>query len=179
MLTSYANAGYLEAAIEPDVRINSEVHRALIDFQIKEGPQFSIDTVRIEGNQITRENVIERELQFSLGEVVKRSELLESQRQLYLTGLFQSVFIRPVAAVSDEFQKKDVLIELKEYESIEFNASLGYGTVEKARAKAGIYFNNIFGTARRFGITPRISFISSSTTPCLFNVSVPSRSRAS
>ena len=44
-------------------------------------------------------------------------------------------------------------------ESIEFNVSLGYGTVEKTRAKAGIYFNNIFGTARKFGITPRISFV--------------------
>lgn len=159
MLTSYANAGYLDAEIEPEVRVNTETHRALIDFHIEEGPQFYIASIRIDGNLITREDVIRRELEFFPGDIVKRSALLESQRQLYLTGLFQSVFIRPVPVTSEVFPRQDVLIELKENESIEFNASLGYGTLEKARAKIGIYFNNIFGTARRFGITPRVSFI--------------------
>lgn len=159
MLTSYANSGYLEVELEPDIRINAEIHRALIDFQIKEGPQFTIDDIRIEGNEVTQENVIRRELLFLNDDVVRHSQLLDSQRQLYLTGLFQSVFTRTVPSASGAHAKKDVLVELKENESVELSVSLGYGTVEKARAKVGIYFSNIFGTARKFGITPRISFI--------------------
>lgn len=159
MLTYYANNGYLDAEILPDIRINTESHLALIDFQITEGIQFSIGDIKILSAETTRLRVIQRELKFASGDIVTHVKLLESQRALYLTGLFESVFIRPIESVSGDSTKKDILIELKENDSIELNASLGYGTVEKARAKLGLYHNNIFGTGRKFGLVPRVSFI--------------------
>ncbi len=160
VLTLYANSGYLEAEVNPDIHINSETHRALIDFVIQEKTQFSVGQIRLEGLKKTRPHVVERELLFSPGDVVRYSRLLESQRRLYLTGLFQSVFIRPQIASSGDSAKKDILIELQENESLEFNIAAGYGSVEKARGRIEIFNTNLAGTALKAGLTTKISFIS-------------------
>lgn len=162
LLTLYANQGYLEAEVVPDVRVNPETHRALIDFVIRERQQFTIAEIRMDGLKKTKPQVIRRELLFRPGEVIRYSRLLESQRRLYLTGLFGSVFVRPQAAVSGDSTKKDILIELQESESIEFNVAAGYGSVEKARGRIEFFNTNWEGTARKFGLATKASFISRS-----------------
>jgi outer membrane protein insertion porin family len=159
LLTLYANNGYLEAEVVPDVRINSETHRALIDFIIRERNQFTIDEIRFDGLKKTKPKIVRRELLFRPGEVIQYSRLLESQRRLYLTGLFASVFVRPQVAASDDSSKKDILIELQENESIEFNVAAGYGSVEKARGRIEIFNTNWRGTARKLGLATKASFI--------------------
>jgi len=162
LLTLYANSGYLEAEVKPDIRINSETHRALVDFIIQEKIQFSIDKIRLEGLKKTSSRVVNRELLFRPGEVVKYSRLLESQRRLYLTGLFKSAFIRPQPADSQDSTKKDILIQLQESESIEFNVAAGYGSVEKARGRIEVFNTNLAGTALKAGLSAKASFISRS-----------------
>jgi outer membrane protein insertion porin family len=159
LLTLYANHGYLEAEVKPDVRINAEAHRALIDFNIDEKDQFAIAQVRMEGLKKTRPRVVKRELLFRPGEVIRYSRLLESQRRLYLTGLFQGVFIRPQPPASGDSAKKDILIELQENEFTEFNVAAGYGSVEKIRGRIEVFNSNLAGSALKAGLTLRASFI--------------------
>ncbi|NIM97358.1 MAG: outer membrane protein assembly factor BamA [candidate division Zixibacteria bacterium] len=159
LLTQYANNGYLEAEVKPDVRINAETHRALIDFNIDEKDRFAIAEVRMEGLNKTRPRVVKRELLFRPGQVIRYSRLLESQRRLYLTGLFQSVFIRPQPPASGDSAKKDILIELQESDFTEFNVAAGYGSVEKVRGRIEVFNSNLAGTALKAGLTLRASFI--------------------
>ncbi len=162
LLTLYADSGYLEAEVVPDVPIDPETHRALIDFIIREKNQFTIAEIRMDGLKKTKPQVVRRELLFHTGEVIKYSHLLESQRRLYLTGLFGSVFVRPQAAASGDSTKKDILVELQESESIEFNVAAGYGSVEKARGRIEFFNTNWKGNARKFGLATKASFISRS-----------------
>jgi outer membrane protein insertion porin family len=159
LLTLYANSGYLEAEARPDIHINSETDRALIDFAIEERTQFTISGIRLEGAKKTRPEVIKRELLFRTGEVVNYSRLLESQRRLYLTGLFQSVFIRPHPPLDGDSVTKDVFVELKESEPLEFNIAVGYGSVEKGRARVEVFNTNLLGTARKAGLATKMSFV--------------------
>ncbi|MBN2287831.1 MAG: BamA/TamA family outer membrane protein, partial [Candidatus Glassbacteria bacterium] len=87
------------------------------------------------------------------------SKLLESQRKIYLTGLFQSVFIRPQPSARGDSTQKDILVELKENMSGEFNVALGYGSIEKAIGRLEVYNNNLGGTARKLGFNAEMSFI--------------------
>jgi outer membrane protein insertion porin family len=162
LLTLYANNGYLEAEVVLDIRINSETHRALIDFIIQERNQFTVAEIRFDGLKKTKPKVVRRELLFHPGEVIQYSRLLESQRRLYLTGLFGSVFVRPQAAASGDSTRKDILIELQENESIEFNVAAGYGSVEKVRGRIEFFNTNWDGTARKFGLATKASFINRS-----------------
>jgi outer membrane protein insertion porin family len=159
LLTLYANNGYLEAQVKPDIRIKAEAHRALVDFNIDEKDRFAIAQIRMEGLNKTRPRVVKRELLFRPGEVIRYSRLLESQRRLYLTGLFQSVFIRPQPPASGDSAKKDILIELQENEFTEFNVAAGYGSVEKVRGRIEVFNSNLAGIALKAGLTLRASFI--------------------
>ncbi len=159
LLRFYADHGYLEADIDPEVRINSETHLAMLDFMIREGHRFTVGNIMLDGIEKTSPNVILRELQFQKGDVLDYSRLLETQRRIYMTGLFQSAYVRPVSAEDGDSTKKDIRIELKENPSIELNVSAGYGTVDRLRGKVEVFNKNIWGSARKVGFVTTMSFI--------------------
>jgi outer membrane protein insertion porin family len=162
LLSFYADNGYLNAEVKPDIELNKEKNSAIINLHIIENKRFTIDQIKINGLQKTHENIVQRELKFHKNEIVNYTKLLKSQRKLYLTGLFQSVFIHPIEPVKKDSSKKDILIELKENYSGEFNISAGFGSIDKIRGKGEVYNNNINGTARKIGCTGKISFITRS-----------------
>jgi len=159
LLKFFANHGYLDAEVTPEIRIDSSAHLASIDYVIKEESQFFIDSTIVQGLKKTRMRVVMRELEFKSGGVVNYSRLLDSQRKLYLTGLFQSVYVKPVTAKSGKLGMKDILIELKEGKSREYSFSLGYGTVERARTGIGLFNTNWRGTAQKIGLSVKLSFV--------------------
>jgi len=164
ILTMYADNGYLETEIETAVRTSDETHRAIIDFSIREKRQFSVADIQLKGLEKTKNKIVRRELLFKPGEVIKYSKLLESQRTLYLTGLFESVFIRPHDHLNQtqsprDSSLKDILVELKEKDYGEFNISFGYGTLDKVRGQAEVFYTNLAGTGRKVGFGVRASFI--------------------
>ncbi|MCB2200913.1 outer membrane protein assembly factor BamA [bacterium] len=159
ILRMYADRGYLDATVEPDVRVDSVAHLALIDFNIHEAKQYTIGEIRFEGNEITRHNVVRRELRFKSGQTVVYSKLLQTQRNLYLTGLFQSVFVRPVVPQSQDSTLKDVVVEVRENLPKEFSVAAGYGSLERLRGKLELFNTNLAGTARKIGMTGRLSLI--------------------
>jgi len=159
ILSRYAENGFIDASVTPEVKINSETHYAMVDFMIKERYRSVVDSIEITGRDRTRRKVITRELRFRSGEFVRYSRLFDSQRRLYLTGLFESVFIRAVANAEADSTKKNILIEIKEKKSSEFAVSLGYGSIEKARLRLELNTDNLKGTARKTGIAFEFNFI--------------------
>jgi outer membrane protein insertion porin family len=159
ILSRYAENGFIDASVTPEVKINSESHLAMVDFLIKEKYRSAVDSVVITGIEKTRRNVAKRELRFRPGEYIKYSRLLDSQRNLYLTGLFESVFIRAIPNAENDSTKKNILIEIKEKKSSEFAFSLGYASIEKVRGRIELSTDNLKGTARKTGIALEANFI--------------------
>jgi outer membrane protein insertion porin family len=159
ILSGYAENGFIDASVTPEVKINSESHLAIVDFLIKEKYRPLIDSIVITGIEKTRRHVVMRELQFLPGEYIKYSRLLDSQRKLYLTGLFESVFIRAIPSAGNDSTKRNILIEIKEKKSSEFGFSLGYGSIEKIRGRIELNTDNLKGTARKTGLAVEANFI--------------------
>ncbi|MEW5924804.1 MAG: outer membrane protein assembly factor BamA [Candidatus Zixiibacteriota bacterium] len=159
MISLYAEQGYLDATIKPEIRLNNEAHLAMIDFAVTEKVPAKISSIKIEGLKKTHANIVTRELLFEEGDVIKYSALLKSQRRLYMTGLFESVFIRPVAISDYDASEKDILVDLHESMSSEFNTSIGFGSVDKVRGRIEILTTNLAGTARKAGGALSGSFI--------------------
>jgi outer membrane protein insertion porin family len=159
MLSLYAERGYLDAAVTPSIKIDTGTHLAMIDFTITERYQAHIDSVRMTGLVKTHRNVVTRELPFKPGEIVHYSTLLESQRRLYQTGLFESVFIRPVPGTTGDSTGRDILVDLKEKLNSEFNLAVGYGSIDKLRGSIELFTRNLAGTGRQLGGTVSGSFI--------------------
>ncbi|MBD3168051.1 MAG: outer membrane protein assembly factor BamA [candidate division Zixibacteria bacterium] len=159
IVSMYADSGYLEASIKPDTRINDVTRTAIVDLQVEENQQSVIESITFEGSKLTKTHVIRKELLFEEGEVVNYSDLMKSQRDLYLTGLFKSVFIRPRPTPDSAAGKKDILIELNEVLPHELGLTVGYGSIDKLRGKVELLTNNWMGTARKLGLTASASFV--------------------
>jgi len=159
LLRLYADHGYLEAEVVPEARIDSAEHQAILDFHIREELKYRVGNIILKGLEKTKPSVVHQELQFKPGEVLNYSHLLKSQRLLYLTGLFQSVFIHPIPAENEDSVRKDIQIDIKENPSIELNASVGYGSVERLRGRIEVNNRNLSGSARKIGLTLNVSFI--------------------
>lgn len=159
ILSRYAERGYLDAAVKPDVKIDSEQHLATVDLIITEHRQARVGTISLEGIRRSRPGVIMRELMFREGDIIRYSRLVESQRRLYLTGLFESVFIRPQPTPGTDSTTKDIVIDVKEKLSSEFNVAVGFGSIEKVRGRIEVLTRNLAGTARQLGGSLRASFI--------------------
>ena len=164
LLSLYAEHGYLDATITPNVQINDSMHLAIIEFVCNEGASNKVESIDITGAEKTKKYVIERELSFKVSDTIRYSQLLNSQRRLYLTGLFSSVFVRPIPFDSTNNGVRKILIEIKEKPSSELSFSLGYGTVEKVRGRIEYNSSNLAGTARKAGAGIEANFIKQALT---------------
>lgn len=174
ILDFYSNHGFLDARVQTEVKVLADSQQAFVNFIIREGPQYRIADIQINSLVFTNPQVVTRELTFKKGEVVDYSRLLNSQRQLYLTGLFQSVFISLKQVSAQDSTQKLVLIDIREKSPAQFNVSGGYGSIEKFRVKSELYNDNISGTARKAGVALKYSSLyqgveTSFTEPWTFN----------
>jgi outer membrane protein insertion porin family len=159
LLRSYAEQGYLDALIDAEIKTNPESHRAIVNFQIIENQCSRLHEVRLSGNQKTRSGVLFRELKIDSGKIIRYSRLIDSQKKLYLTGLFQSVIVHPAPQDSLHPEMRDILIDVQEQPYHEFITSAGFGSEDKLRSKIEFSHKNLNGTARKVGFQAWLSFI--------------------
>jgi len=159
LLRKYAQAGFIGADVRPDIFVDSTAHLAMIRFKIQEGHRCRIDSIAIHGLRRTRESVVRRECQFQTGDWIQYSRLLATQRNLYLTGLFRSVYVRPGGVHGDDSSLVSVHIEIQENDAAEFLVAGGYGSLDKLRGRAEFNHQNLQGTARKLGLKLQVSFI--------------------
>ncbi|MFC1619907.1 outer membrane protein assembly factor BamA [Candidatus Neomarinimicrobiota bacterium] len=159
LLRYYAEHGYLEAVIQPDITRQMDEHLTVVHYDIRENQQFRIHEIHMEGLQTSRQRIVNRELQFKTGDIISYLQLLQSQKRLYLTGLFKSVFITPKSSASGDLTTKDILIEVEENMPKEFNASIGYRTVERLLGKVELSNANIGGWGLKSSVRAHISIV--------------------
>jgi outer membrane protein insertion porin family len=120
----YREIGYVDAEVRQTVKFTPEVDENLVVMTIdmKEGRQFRIGRIDIQGNEITKDKVVRRvldEYDFTPGELydAKRAPkegngLLEKYSQRAASA--NQVMIRPVAPESGDPNTKDVRVDLEE-----------------------------------------------------------------
>ncbi len=153
ILSAYANIGHPLARVEVldlgfDERgfVNLRLH-------ISEGKVLKIDQIRIEGNKLTKEDFIVREMRIKKGEIYREAKFDQVRKRLVKIGLFESVE-EPEIFISDT--ASGILIKVKEGKMNLFDGIIGY--VPKGENSRGyftgyinILLKNLFGTGRRFG----------------------------
>lgn len=93
--TYFTNHGYLRVSVESTTTPGPEKQGMNVSYQIAPGPQEQVNQIYLMGNRHTRDGTVRRELQFSPGQPVSQSRLLDSQRRLYDLGIFNQVTINP------------------------------------------------------------------------------------
>jgi outer membrane protein insertion porin family len=122
----YMDDGYLFFQITP-VEITVEDDSVDLEIRIYEGPQATINEVRIYGNTKTKEHVIRRELRTVPGNKFSRSDLIRSQREIAALGYFdpQQMDVRPIP--NPEKGTVDIEYHVVEKSSDQLELSAGWG----------------------------------------------------
>lgn len=149
----YREQGYIEMMLlnerEDLVTYDETNTKASLHFNIFEGPQVRVASIVLEGNDFTKDYVIQKELEFSPGTLVTPSKVEESIARLQRTGFFSSVEIRTVEEKTN-VANRTVLVKVTEREPGLFTLGAG-ATNERTltlRGYTGIAYRNLWGTGR-------------------------------
>ncbi len=137
----YMDDGYLFFRVEP---IETRVYNDTIDYEIRlsEGPQATIRTVNITGNDKTKEYVIRRELRTVPGEKFSRTDMIRSIRELSALNYFNPEKINPNPVPNPDDGTVDINYSLEEKSSDQLELSAGWGGLIGLTGTLGITFNN-------------------------------------
>lgn len=124
----YMDDGYLFFNVTP---VEQRIENDSVDLLMKvyEGPQATINEVRIIGNTKTNENVIRREIRIMPGNKFSRSDLIRSQRELSNLGYFDPEQLEVIPIPNPETGTVDIEFRVVEKPSDQLELSAGWGGV--------------------------------------------------
>jgi outer membrane protein assembly complex protein YaeT len=142
--TDYDAEGFPDASVSWWLEPAGNVARAV--FEIREGSQPKVGRIHIEGNLLTRSDVIRREIPIREGDPFRLVDLTESQRRIRELGLFRSVIVRGERSAQEEVGSRDVLVRVEEKLNLDLAIGLGFDNEEGARGSFSIGNRNIRGS---------------------------------
>jgi outer membrane protein insertion porin family len=153
---AYGDQAYAFANFIPDLNIDDENHTVGITYYIQKGPKVKIDEIIVKGNDVTRDKVVRRELQFVENSFYSKSAIEESKARLMRTGFFENVNISTPR--SDENDKVNVVIEVTERKNTgTFSINAGFSTLESFVFGGSISKENFFGLGINGSLNAQIS----------------------
>jgi outer membrane protein insertion porin family len=143
--SKYFDRGYLAVSIRESVELSD--YRASVYFDVSPGTQIKINNIEISGNVLSKDKVIEKEIAFDSGDICRLSKLVETQRNLYETGLFTVVDINP-ENLDPLDRTVDIYIRVRERKARYIEGGFGVGNILGSRIFAGWGTRNLIGTGR-------------------------------
>ena len=122
----YMDNGYLFFRAIP-VEVGVEGDSIDIEIRITEGKQARIRNVWIEGNTVTNDKIIMRELHTRPGDLFSRDALLRSHRELVTLGYFKEESIKPEPRPNEKDGTVDIVYSVEEGNTSQLNLQGGYG----------------------------------------------------
>ncbi|MGH7443608.1 MAG: POTRA domain-containing protein, partial [Longimicrobiales bacterium] len=148
--------GHAYAQVLRNYAVDTLLNSATASIEAVPGPRVVVDTIIVRGVDHLGENEARRQLTFREGDVLRRSLLLESQRNLYSLELvqFASVSVAPdsLQRVPVDSTRATVLLSVAEAPVRQVDAALGYGDVECGRAEVRWVNRSFGGGARRLAL---------------------------
>jgi len=134
--------GFMYARVEPNQLFEGDSLELV--FKVDPGNAVRVNKIIIEGNETTLEKVIRRELVIHPGDILRRSLIERSHREVFNLGYFEDVQIG--SRVANEDGDLDLIFRIKEKQSGIANVGAGYseefgltGFVEFAHNNVGFY----------------------------------------
>lgn len=136
----YMDNGYLFFRATP-VEVAVENDSIDIEIRIVEDKQARIRNVSIEGNTITNDKVIMRELRTRPGDLFSREAMMRSYRELLALRFFEEQSVKPEPRPNAKDGTVDIVYHVKEGSTSQLNLQGGYGS-GMFIGQIGIQLNN-------------------------------------
>jgi len=147
LFNKFFEHGYLASTIAHAVSVESTAVR--IEWTLTPGEPISVDNIRVAGNREVKEKYVRRELTFKRGEPFATKKVLESTQNLYDTGCFTSVEIKPESLRVGE-RLVDLEVEVRERKMGYIEGGFGVGNIQGNRVTGEWGQRNLFGLGLAF-----------------------------
>ncbi|NUO63885.1 MAG: BamA/TamA family outer membrane protein [Gemmatimonadaceae bacterium] len=142
--------GYADAVVKTDtVAVDDSVHWADVSIAVDPRWKTTVGEIRVAGNEQVSEQTIRNSLVLHEGDLYKRSEVIESQRNLYESQLFRHAAI-VVPPQGDSL--KIIEVTVREAPLRDARISGGFNTVEFVQLEGRFRHYNFFGGARQLDL---------------------------
>ncbi|RLB09026.1 MAG: outer membrane protein assembly factor BamA [Deltaproteobacteria bacterium] len=155
----YADEGYAFAEVIPLSKKDTEKHLVDLIYKISKGPKVRIERINIEGNTITRDKVIRRELKLAEGDYFSGKKLQDSIDNLNRLGFFKDVKIEKRRGSAPDKMILDV--KVKEAPTGSFSFGAGFSTMDRLMGSIELSRDNFRGLGERIGIALRFGGVTS------------------
>ncbi len=135
---------------KPFVKFTREVDgkdSVVVIYKIDEGPTVFVGQVEIVGNKKVRSAIIRREIVIKPGDIYRISRVVESQRRIYMTGLFQSVQTK-ISVMNSSGDTIKLTFIVKELKPGYIEIGGGYHSPFDLQAKLAVGHKNLFNNAQ-------------------------------
>ncbi len=151
----FSKHGYPAASVSDSLEYSG--HSVVINYLMNSGPKINVKNVNIKGNKLTNISIIKKEITLKEGEVFNLDKLRESQRNLFDTGLFTEVELKP-ENIDLAGKKIDITARVRERKSTYLEIGFGVGNVLGSRVLGEWGDRNLFGTGRKLRLKAQYSF---------------------
>lgn len=165
--------GYAFAEVNPDYTPDREKLEMNINFHISEANRTYVERIDINGNTLTQDKVVRREIRLNEGDAFNTFLVKRSQDRINSLGYFQEKF--EIAQKPGSAPDRVVLeANVEEKPTGQLNLSLGYSSLERFLVQASIEQRNFRGLGQTLRASVEYSTYSKNidlgfTEPYLFN----------
>lgn len=151
----YNNYGYAYADVQVNLKDDPETKIVDVVYTISKHQRVHIRRVLIEGNSVTRDNVIMRDMRLADGDMFSGDKLNRSYQRLNNLGFFEKVDIAPVPTGNPE--EMDLIVKVKDKPTGKISGGIGYSTYDSVYFAGDISERNLFGKGYYLGLNGQFS----------------------
>ena len=142
-----AENGYAFANVNAIPDLDKELKEVSFLLAVDPGPLVYVRQINIQGNEITRDEVIRREIRQLEASVYSAADIRRSRQRIQRLGFFDEVAI-DTAIVPGAVDQVDLNIAVTERSTGNFMFGIGYSDADGALFQTEIVRENLFGTGR-------------------------------
>ncbi len=147
--------GYADSRIELDTSgVSNETNRGPVILTVLPGRRAMVQRIKVEGAKRITPGTVQRLMNLSSGDIYRLDELLESQRRLYLSGLFTEV---DIGALPTADSAKTVVVRVTEGPLNRAETTGGLTTADFLQLQAEFSRYHFLGGARRLTLRTTLS----------------------